>query len=212
MATTTQPPARTPRREATRARLMDAATEVFATMGFHAASIEDICARAGLTRGAFYSNFTNKDDLLLQVYALHIDRLVARAKELATRTDLRPAQILEGFFDAWARSPLEAERLYLLQVECAMQAIRDSTGRREWTALQQRMVAELSRVVDDLVVRRGLRIAVPTADFIRFAIAVHTGGMAAHLLEPRAVSRRAIERALLPLLMPGTASDAVSRR
>ncbi len=50
---------------ATRRRLLDAAQEVFAEHGFDGASIDEICTRAGFSRGAFYSNFSDKADLLI---------------------------------------------------------------------------------------------------------------------------------------------------
>ena len=51
------------RRAQTRDRLMDAALDVFAERGVLAASVEEVCERAGFTRGAFYSNFATKDEL-----------------------------------------------------------------------------------------------------------------------------------------------------
>ena len=51
------------RRRKTRDRLIDAAYEVFAETGVHAASVEMITERAGFTRGAFYSNFDTKEEL-----------------------------------------------------------------------------------------------------------------------------------------------------
>src|SRR5271154_6673616 len=55
----------TKRRPITITALLDAAMELFAEKGYGATSIPDICARAGLTKGAFYSNFANKDALFL---------------------------------------------------------------------------------------------------------------------------------------------------
>lgn len=55
------------KRAQTQDRLMDAATALFAEKGVLAASVEEICERAGFTRGAFYSNFESKDELLLAV-------------------------------------------------------------------------------------------------------------------------------------------------
>ncbi|HSK32534.1 MAG TPA: helix-turn-helix domain-containing protein, partial [Propionicimonas sp.] len=57
----------TPRRTQTREKLMDAATTLFAQKGVLAASVEEICERAEFTRGAFYSNFADKDELCLAV-------------------------------------------------------------------------------------------------------------------------------------------------
>src|ERR1700722_258218 len=55
----------TKRRPLTITALLDAALELFAEQGYGATSIPDICTRAGLTKGAFYSNFANKDALFL---------------------------------------------------------------------------------------------------------------------------------------------------
>ena len=78
----------TRRREATRERLLTAAMEVFAEKGFHGASVEQICERAGFTRGAFYSNFAAVDDLVIELYERHARRLATRVQALNTRGDL----------------------------------------------------------------------------------------------------------------------------
>jgi AcrR family transcriptional regulator len=51
----------------TQAMLIDAAEEVFLREGFEHASVEHIAEAAGFSRGAFYSNFTGKEDLALAV-------------------------------------------------------------------------------------------------------------------------------------------------
>jgi TetR/AcrR family transcriptional regulator, acrAB operon repressor len=54
---------------ATRDNLIDAALEVFAERGFGAAQLEEIAARAQVTRGAFYHHFSNKAELWMSVMA-----------------------------------------------------------------------------------------------------------------------------------------------
>ena len=54
-------------RAQTRTALLAAAAKVIAKSGFAGASVEDIAAEAGYTRGAFYSNFKGKDDLFIQL-------------------------------------------------------------------------------------------------------------------------------------------------
>jgi AcrR family transcriptional regulator len=73
-------PARvTKRRARTRARLLAAAFEVFAANGFGHTTIEAVCEAAGYTRGAFYSNFTDLDELF---FALYDDRSALIARQL----------------------------------------------------------------------------------------------------------------------------------
>jgi AcrR family transcriptional regulator len=52
----------------TRRQLTDAAREVFARRGFELASVEDIAAAAGKTRGAFYANFEDKEDVFFAIF------------------------------------------------------------------------------------------------------------------------------------------------
>ena len=53
------------KRARTRKRLIEAAASVIAEKGFDRASLEDIAALAGMTRGAVYGNFKNKEELFL---------------------------------------------------------------------------------------------------------------------------------------------------
>jgi AcrR family transcriptional regulator len=58
----------TKRRAETKARLLDAAFRVFAARGFGQTRIDDVCAAAGYTRGAFYSNYSTLDELFFDLY------------------------------------------------------------------------------------------------------------------------------------------------
>jgi AcrR family transcriptional regulator len=53
--------------EETRARLVEVATELFAAHGHAAVSMEQVCSRAAVTRGALYHHFSGKDDLFRAV-------------------------------------------------------------------------------------------------------------------------------------------------
>ncbi|WP_134430540.1 TetR/AcrR family transcriptional regulator [Mycobacterium ulcerans] len=67
-ANTATPARVTKRRAETRARLVDAAFRVFADKGFGHVRIEDVCAAAGYTRGAFYSQFDSLEELFFTLY------------------------------------------------------------------------------------------------------------------------------------------------
>jgi AcrR family transcriptional regulator len=94
----------------TRARLVAAAATVFARLGFAGASLEDVAEEAGLTKGAVYSNFESKDDLIKAV--LH-DRLDEPARAI-------PAQISDelSIEDRAAR----ASELFVRQMELDREA------------------------------------------------------------------------------------------
>src|SRR2546423_10413157 len=72
----------------TRERLLEAARSVFASSGFHGASVEEIAATAGFSTGALYSNFDGKEDLFL---ALLEREYVEHARVLAAPECWRPS-------------------------------------------------------------------------------------------------------------------------
>ncbi|MER6378550.1 TetR/AcrR family transcriptional regulator [Streptomyces sp. NPDC001250] len=71
----------TRRRAATRARLLEAAFEVFAARGFGRVSIEEVCEAAGFSRGAFYSNFATLDELFFALYQERADLIASQVAE-----------------------------------------------------------------------------------------------------------------------------------
>jgi AcrR family transcriptional regulator len=74
-----------PTRDATRERLFEAAARVFEARGIGAASVEAIAAAAGFTRGAFYSNFASKDELIVAMLEDHVERSVRHHLDLLAR-------------------------------------------------------------------------------------------------------------------------------
>jgi AcrR family transcriptional regulator len=74
-----------PTRDDTRDKLFEAAARVFEQHGIGGASIETIAAAAGFTRGAFYSNFTSKDELIIAMLEDHVEQSARRHLDLLTR-------------------------------------------------------------------------------------------------------------------------------
>ena len=78
-------------KERTRERLLDAAAVVFARKGIEAASLDEVAEAAGYTKGAIYSNFASKTDLI----AALMDRRIAR-QAAAAEVGLRGRDVGTG--------------------------------------------------------------------------------------------------------------------
>src|SRR5271170_5101845 len=74
-----------PTRDDTCEKLFEAAARVFEEQGIGGASIEAIVAVAGFTRGAFYSNFKSKDELIIAMIEDHVEQSIRRNLDLLTR-------------------------------------------------------------------------------------------------------------------------------
>src|SRR5947207_13429712 len=85
-----------PTRDDTRDKLFEAAALVFEEQAINAASIEAIAAAAGCTRGAFYSNFASKDELIIAMLGDNVELSIRRCLELlANHKD--PADFIDAF-------------------------------------------------------------------------------------------------------------------
>jgi AcrR family transcriptional regulator len=87
-----------PTRDDTRDKLFEAAARVFEEQGINAASIETIAAAAGFTRGAFYSNFASKDELIVAMLEDHVEQSIRRNLDLLARH-----QDLQDYLDAYRK-------------------------------------------------------------------------------------------------------------
>ena len=81
------------RTEATRGALLAAARNLFVERGYGDTSTPDICAAAGITRGALYHHFTDKRDLFRQVLVAEAQAVAAQI-EAASPGNLSPREML----------------------------------------------------------------------------------------------------------------------
>ncbi|UDM50375.1 TetR/AcrR family transcriptional regulator [Cupriavidus sp. MP-37] len=104
------------RTEATRQALTDAARALFVSRGYADTSTPDVCAAAGITRGALYHHFADKRDLFRHVLAEEA-AAVAADIEAATPAGQDPAEALLGGAQAYLQAMTVPGRTRLLLVE-----------------------------------------------------------------------------------------------
>ena len=89
-------------RDERRGQLLVAASEVFVDRGFHAAGMDEIADRAGVSKPVLYQHFSSKLELYLAVLERHVENLVSGVQQaLRTTTDnrLRLHSAVQAFFD-----------------------------------------------------------------------------------------------------------------
>jgi AcrR family transcriptional regulator len=163
----------TKRRPRTVGALLDAALELFAEKGYGATSIPDICARAGLTKGAFYSNFANKDALFLALLDRSWDRRatwIRRAfpgKGLTATTGEGPSQL--------PRSGAVDRQWTLVSTEFSLHAIRHPEVAALLVEHERRVRSELAVLVAEALEGAGRVPTVPVDQLARMIVAVTEG-------------------------------------
>jgi AcrR family transcriptional regulator len=100
-------------RSARRAQLLDSALQVFVTQGYHAAAMDDIAVRAGVSKPVLYQHFPSKLELYLALLDVACDEAVAAVRlALASTTDnqQRVAASTKAFY-AFVADPAAGFRL-----------------------------------------------------------------------------------------------------
>ena len=142
----------TDHKEATRRRILQAASEAFRERGVAATGVDEVMRRAGLTHGGFYAHFRNKSELVAEACATGFDMgqgNLARIAALPTRRDRVRALVLSYL------SPHHRDNAAggCLVASLGMDASRSSDRARQGyaSALQQHRsrIAAALRLADD---------------------------------------------------------------
>jgi AcrR family transcriptional regulator len=139
-----------PTRDDTCEKLFEAAAQVFEDQGIGGASIEAITAAAGFTRGAFYSNFKSKDELIIAMLEDHVEHSIRRNLDLLAQHN-NLAEFLEALRTADRSRQDPLGRSPLLHMEMILFVARAEKRRPE---LAKRLRARRKLVAD--IVRTAL--------------------------------------------------------
>ncbi|NYI03361.1 TetR/AcrR family transcriptional regulator [Allostreptomyces psammosilenae] len=190
----------TKRRPETVARLLEAALDAFAERGVHGVTIEELCERAGFTRGAFYSNFRSKDELLWALFDAYAERAVTRAGALLTAMD-EAADPISALIDASRLDDPEERRWYLVTTEINLYAMRDPDVARALAAHEDRLREKIAALLAVAFERAGVRPAVDLHQLARLLVAIREGGQAQSYVQPERYPPGDLERTFLPLIL-----------
>jgi AcrR family transcriptional regulator len=163
----------TKRRPITITALLDAAMEQFAERGYGATSIPDICARAGLTKGAFYSNFANKDALFLALLDRSWER---RAEWIRRAVPAGPLLAAEEPEERASPGDMEVKRQWtLVSMEFSLHAIRQPDVAQLLVQHELRVRSELALLVSEALERAERLPTLPVDELARMIVAVTEG-------------------------------------
>lgn len=173
----------TKRRAETRRRMLAAALEVFARDGFGRATVDGVCAHAGYTRGAFYSNFASLDELFLAMWEQRSAAQIAQARRAFETGGVPAVTDVDGVVDQVLRVVPMDEEWYRVSAEFTAHALR-TPGLREVIAGRERAIAA-SFLPFLLALLDRIGRAVPDPDALGQAlVAVHDGTAAQCFTEP----------------------------
>lgn len=172
-------------REATRARLLDAAAKVFSERGYQAATMDGIGSEAGLSKGGLYWIFASKEELFFALIEERVDRplqeLFERIKGASTEADTAP----------WTSEALAAmfygqRELVLLFHEYWALAVRDARLRKRYVERQRRLRKAMGEAFETRYERTGVPLSMPGERLAAAVMALAEGMSIEHLADPEA--------------------------
>jgi AcrR family transcriptional regulator len=185
------------RRRQTREHLLEAAAQVLAERGFHGASLDEVAAAAGFTKGAVYSNFKNKEDLFLALLEnLHV-REMEELHRILDASDVPPESRLSDFAALYraeaGQLPGNWSALYL---EFCVYAMRNPGARKRLAELDEAAVDSIADIIDTERTRRGIAAADSARQMARFIQAFSRGIGMLRAIDPGAVYEPFLEAAI----------------
>jgi AcrR family transcriptional regulator len=177
------------KRAANRQRLLDAALEVFSERGYYGATIEEIVEESGLSNGALYYNFRNKEDLFLALFDQRIEARIAAvgrtfgpgaASDEESETQVRTAA-MEGVRD------IDDPKEWAMFFEFVAHAGRTPAFGREFRKRSRRLRKAFAGAIESQAAAVGAELALG-AEQAAVAITALTHGLAVQrVTDPRAV-------------------------
>ena len=136
----------TKRRVETRANLIEAAFRVFAGKGFGQVRIDDVCAAAGYTRGAFYSNFDSLEELFFTLYDESARLIAGQVTDALTARDINPG--LEAVIERVTATLLLDRDWLLIKTDFLLHAARNPAVADRLAAHRQQLRTEIEKRLD----------------------------------------------------------------
>src|ERR1700738_576790 len=146
-------------RDRTTQRLLAAAGKLIAKRGLSDTSLEDIAEEAGYTRGAFYSNFSSKGDLFIELLRRDHEATNAQLRDDSLPLDHIQQRIREIYTQMYSTN-----ESFMIWTEARMLAARDAKFRIKLDALLVEKRAEVAELIEYFYRRAGIAspLAPPT--------------------------------------------------
>ncbi|HZS15689.1 MAG TPA: helix-turn-helix domain-containing protein [Candidatus Dormibacteraeota bacterium] len=172
----------------TRQRLIEAAREVFADRGYHAASLSEIASRAGLTTGAVYSTFGSKKALLIAAVTDGSGEEGDLGAMLAAAASLREG--LEHLALDAARNGLDPAslRLIKLQVEVLKLGLDEPEVLAGVAAVGRQQLDAAEKALAGKAEGDGVPLPMPARDLVTLLSALLNGLHLMQLVDPSVVN------------------------
>jgi AcrR family transcriptional regulator len=185
------------RRQQTREHLLAAAAQVFAERGFHGASLDEVAAVAGFTKGAVYSNFRNKEDLFLALFKANYDREMEALRATLLRSEVPAGARLSDFVGLIRdQTSQSGANFSLLYQEFWLYAARNPAARERLTQIDDEAAQALAELIEAERQREGIEPLESAIQAARIVEVLFRGIGLLRVLQPEVADDEFVEAAI----------------
>ncbi|WDZ97255.1 TetR/AcrR family transcriptional regulator [Herbaspirillum sp. WKF16] len=196
-------------REQTRERLLDSAHAVFMQKGFPLASVEDISAAAGYSRGAFYSNFDDKTQLFFELLRREGESIDQEFHRMLSGPVSDPVALREEVAAQYSQL-YQGDKCSLLWMEARIVALRDEKFRVELNRFLEERYLQIAGFVEAYSRLTGTAPAAPPREIAIGLMALCEGVSFSHRCAPDMVDGKTAESVLSWFLKASIAMPAAA--
>ena len=195
------------RSQETRQRLLEAATRLFSQQGYDATGVAEICANAGVSKGAFYHHFESKQAVflaLLEDWLARLDAAFTTVRQDSSDVPQAVVRMADMAGGVLASSGVQIS----IMLEFWMQAYRDPQVWEAAAAPYQRYQQYFAAMVEEGVRQGSLRPVDPQLA-ARILVSLAMGLLLQAVFDPKATDWASEAGGALQLLMDGLAVRSV---
>jgi AcrR family transcriptional regulator len=180
----------------TRAALLDAGERIFGRQGFFVTSVEEVAEEAGFSKGAVYSNFDSKDDLLMAIVERRLTERIRRVSEIADAADndveQQTNEVGQAFVDLLNADP----DWVALMTEFWACLTRNPTLRGQFTDRYRAVRTVTGELIEKNATQFGVALPMSAEELAIVAFAMGTGIALEHVADPERVPNELFGRML----------------
>ena len=185
--------AATRRKENTRTRLVRASLDVFVEKGIDGATVDDLVTAAGFTRGAFYSNFSTKEEVFSELFASVTEELLgimrtAVEEAMSLHAEAGDDRVMVAVFEAIR--PF-GRQWYLLYSDAISRSLRDDELRGRLAVQRERLRDEIGDLLMRGMTMTGERPLLAPEDLAQLLVGIFVDLMLREQMDGRDVTELA---------------------
>lgn len=191
------------RRARSHEAVLDAAEELFVRKGFGATTVDEVAAKAGLTKGAIYFHFADKGAMLMALIDRAEARVIAPLITMLGEPGSAPDKLVE-YLHYWARIGIEQRETMFLPILASLEFA--NTGdqiEKRLTRMYEKLYAALTKIFERGFADGSITEYAPARDQAAIVIAMNEGMLLEWLRHTSTINGPAIVRGMRSMLISG---------